>query len=81
MDQTVHYLFCLLLAFVHTVCTTKHMVQLNYNFTHAWQSMCGYMQIFACKIQKFPMEILIFTRHGVARDLYYIPLDMNCCKT
>ena len=34
-------------------------VQLNCNFTHAWQSTRGYMQIFACKIQKFPVEILI----------------------
>ena len=58
-----------------------YMVQLNYYFTHVWQSTRGYTQIFTNKIQKFTVEILIFMRCEVAGDVYYIPLDMNCDKT
>ena len=58
--------------------------------------MHGYTQIFTCKIQKFAMEIFIFTRHGVAQDVEYhetwsqrgveptrrgTPRDMKCHET
>ena len=67
------------------------MVQLKSNFNHAWQSIHGYTQIFTCKIQKISMEIFIFTRRGVARDVEYhetwntmrreIQWDVKCHET
>ena len=67
------------------------MVLLKCNFTHVWQSTHGYTQIFACKIQKFSVEIFIFTRCGLARDVEYhetwstrrreIPRDVKCHET
>ena len=66
-------------------------VPLKCNFTHVWLSMHGYMQIFACKVQKMSVEIFIFTRHGVTRDVEYhetwsttwrgIPRDVKCHET
>ena len=77
-------LYCYMLLCIATV-------QLKYNFTHTWRSTHGYMQIFTCKIQKFSVEIFIFTRHGVARDVEYhetwsttrceIPRDMKFYET
>ena len=46
-------------------------VQLKCNFTHAWRSTHGYMQIFAYKFKKIFMEIFIFTRRRVAQDIEY----------
>ena len=46
-------------------------VQLKCNFTHAWWSTHGYTQLFRCKIKKVAVEIFIFTRRGVARDVEY----------
>ena len=72
----------------HGVVCCLHTVQLKCNFTHAWRSTHGYMQIFTCKIQKFSVEIFIFMRRGVARDMAYhetwstmrreIPRDVKC---
>ena len=77
-------LYCHILLCIATV-------QLKCNFTHVWWSTHGYMQIFACKIQKFSVEIFIFTRRGVARDVEYhetwsttrheIPRDMKFHET
>ena len=41
-------------------------VQFNYNFTHAWYSMHGVPQVFACKIQKIAVYIIISTRRDVS---------------
>ena len=46
--------------------SSRDVVQLECNFTHAWWSTHGYTQIFMCKIQKVAMEIFIFMRRGVA---------------
>ena len=69
----------------------SHTVQLKCNFNHAWRSTHGYTQIFACKIQKVAMEIFIFTRCGVARDVEHhetwnttrreVPRDISCMYT
>ena len=40
-----------------------YIVQLNYNFIFPRVTTCGYIKIFACEIRKFPVEILIYTRH------------------
>ena len=68
-----------------------YMVPLKCNFTHAWRSMHGYTQIFACKIQKFSVEIFIFMRRGVARNVEHhktwsttrreTPRDVKCHET
>ena len=42
------------------------MVQFNYNFTHAWYSMHGVLHVFACKIQKIAVCIIISTRRDVS---------------
>ena len=57
-------------------------VQLKVNFTHAWWSAHGYMQIFACKIKNF------LWKSSFLRDVEYhetwsttrcgIPRDMKC---
>ena len=44
----------------------KGMVQFNYNFTHAWYSMHGAPHVFACKIQKIAVCIIISTRRDVS---------------
>ena len=41
-------------------------VQFNYNFTHAWYSMHGVLQVFACKIQKISVCIIISTRQDMS---------------
>ena len=60
-------------------------VQLKCNFTHVWLSTHGYTQIFACKIQKVAVEIVIFTRRGVERDVEPTrrgtPRDVKCHET
>ena len=37
-------------------------VQFNYNLIFPHVTTHGYMQIFMCKIRKFPVEILIYMR-------------------
>ena len=40
------------------------MVQFNYNFTHTWHSMhhAWFPMVFACKMPKFLVQIIIYTR-------------------
>ena len=39
---------------------------ITYNFTHAWYSMHGHPHVFACKIQKIAVWIIISTRQDVS---------------
>ena len=41
------------------------MVQFNYNLTHAWDSMHGTTQVFACQMPKFAVELIISARREV----------------
>ena len=62
-------------------------VPLKCNFTHAWLSTHGYMQIFTCKVQKMSVKIFNFTRRGVSRDVAWnstrreVPRDILCTYT
>jgi len=47
-------------TYIHT-----HMVLLNYNFISTHMDTHGNTRYFTCKMQKFPMEIIISTRRDV----------------
>ena len=57
----------ILLTCVHNLLCSNdaHMVQFNYNFTHAWNSMHGNTQVFACNMPKFAVGLIIYTRQGM----------------
>ena len=57
------HIACIMALYVRMyICT----VQFNYNFTHAWYSMHGVPQVFACKIQKIVVCIIISMRQDVS---------------
>ena len=56
--------------------TSYITVQFNYNFTHAWYSMHGVPQVFACKIQKIAVYIIISMR----RDMSLPEMTCGICS-